>query len=378
MIPRQRSRSARRDQRVSSTASELQNLSLGSQTPSPSLPAQHPLPEFPAIPSELHQDDGQLQGSWPSSQMIAAINTRTSSNPFTLSDPNTEVVYGNFTTRPEQFSAGIMSAFDYNTPPTALGQQQHIYSGHMYPQVSAYPQESLPSMPAHGYHPSYDSQIPQQPGLAPGSTMHLPSLPSSHYPVQQHERSTTPNRRVSPRVSRPSSRQDEYLPQGIPQSLVESYASIPSDSPSTSYMNIPVQGPTSHPYSAVSPLYNPSNASYSAPRQYYSTTPDPNLPPTSSPPELLSSSYGLSPGPDDQVRVVNSRPKPQCWDHGCNGREFSTFSNLLRHQREKAGTAAKCECPHCGTVFTRTTARNGHLAQGKCKAKRDAQASIKQ
>lgn len=35
-----------------------------------------------------------------------------------------------------------------------------------------------------------------------------------------------------------------------------------------------------------------------------------------------------------RVRVVQSRPKPQCWDHGCNGRQFATFSNLLRHQRE--------------------------------------------
>ncbi|KAL4895125.1 hypothetical protein BDV59DRAFT_174486 [Aspergillus ambiguus] len=70
---------------------------------------------------------------------------------------------------------------------------------------------------------------------------------------------------------------------------------------------------------------------------------------------------------DQQVRVISFRPKPQCWDHGCNGREFSTFSNLLRHQREKSGVVAKAECPSCGAVFTRTTARNIHVAQGKCK-----------
>lgn len=33
------------------------------------------------------------------------------------------------------------------------------------------------------------------------------------------------------------------------------------------------------------------------------------------------------------VRVVQRRPKPQCWDHGCTGRQFATFSKLLRHQR---------------------------------------------
>ncbi|KAJ2893534.1 hypothetical protein MKZ38_008504 [Zalerion maritima] len=69
-------------------------------------------------------------------------------------------------------------------------------------------------------------------------------------------------------------------------------------------------------------------------------------------------------------RVVTPRPKPQCWDHGCNGRQFSTFSNLLRHQREKSGQAAKSVCPNCGAEFTRTTARNGHLAHDKCKQRR--------
>ncbi|POR39448.1 Uncharacterized protein TPAR_00361 [Tolypocladium paradoxum] len=71
------------------------------------------------------------------------------------------------------------------------------------------------------------------------------------------------------------------------------------------------------------------------------------------------------------VRVVQSRPKPRCWEHGCNGRQFSTFSNLLRHQREKSGQAAKATCPNCGAEFTRTTARNGHLLHDKCKQRRN-------
>lgn len=71
------------------------------------------------------------------------------------------------------------------------------------------------------------------------------------------------------------------------------------------------------------------------------------------------------------VRVVQTRPKPRCYDHGCNGRQFSTFSNLLRHQREKSGQAAKARCPNCGAEFTRTTARNGHLLHDKCKQRRN-------
>ncbi|KAJ3947745.1 Chromosome alignment-maintaining phosphoprotein 1, partial [Colletotrichum fioriniae] len=82
----------------------------------------------------------------------------------------------------------------------------------------------------------------------------------------------------------------------------------------------------------------------------------------------------MGPGAPDQgghVRVVQSRPKPQCWEHGCNGRQFSTFSNLLRHQREKSGQATKATCPNCGAEFTRTTARNGHLLHDKCKQRRN-------
>ena len=75
----------------------------------------------------------------------------------------------------------------------------------------------------------------------------------------------------------------------------------------------------------------------------------------------------LESSPGENFRVLAARPKPQCWDHGCNGRQFSTFSNLLRHQRERSGNATKAVCPHCGTEFTRTTARNGHLYGGKCK-----------
>ena len=78
----------------------------------------------------------------------------------------------------------------------------------------------------------------------------------------------------------------------------------------------------------------------------------------------------LESSPGD-MEIMSSRPKPQCWDHGCNGRQFSTFSNLLRHQREKSGSVMKAVCPYCGTEFTRTTARNGHMYGGKCKGRPD-------
>ena len=64
---------------------------------------------------------------------------------------------------------------------------------------------------------------------------------------------------------------------------------------------------------------------------------------------------------EDVLRVSNradvKRRQPQCWDHGCNGEEFPTFSNLLRHQREKKGIVAK-PCPICGAEFQRTAGKS--------------------
>ena len=99
-------------------------------------------------------------------------------------------------------------------------------------------------------------------------------------------------------------------------------------------------------------------------------------PPPSAPLPNLSSNQSSGPQSSGVMpRILNSRPKPQCWEHGCNGRQFSTFSNLFRHQREKSGTAAKSTCPRCGAEFTRTTARNGHMAHEKCKPRRGSDAA---
>jgi WD40 repeat protein len=41
-------------------------------------------------------------------------------------------------------------------------------------------------------------------------------------------------------------------------------------------------------------------------------------------------------GGDAAIRSLNQRLKPRCWEHGCSGRQFSTFSNLIRHQRAES------------------------------------------
>lgn len=56
----------------------------------------------------------------------------------------------------------------------------------------------------------------------------------------------------------------------------------------------------------------------------------------------------------------------RCWEHGCNGRRFSTRSNLLRHQIEKGKARPNFKCPTCGAFFSRSTARNQHVAKKSC------------
>lgn len=71
----------------------------------------------------------------------------------------------------------------------------------------------------------------------------------------------------------------------------------------------------------------------------------------------------------DTSNVVDDRAvdhETRCWDHGCNGRSFSTRSNLLRHQIEKGKARPNFKCPTCGAYFSRTTARNQHVAKKSC------------
>jgi hypothetical protein len=122
--------------------------------------------------------------------------------------------------------------------------------------------------------------------------------------------------------------------------------------------------PSSYAVSEYAPLPTTLYPVSTSPAPYPSYETSPSIAPPSAGAVPGNQSNGVMP------RILNSRPKPQCWEHGCNGRQFSTFSNLLRHQREKSGTAAKSYCPRCGAEFTRTTARNGHMAHEKCKPRR--------
>ncbi|OQE46939.1 hypothetical protein PENCOP_c001G07839 [Penicillium coprophilum] len=198
-------------------------------------------------------------------------------------------------------------------------------SSHPFYSSSSYPMgyPSHPNMPMHGYQPQ-ESQLPASYLAAPGN-------PPRHSQTR------------SPPLARPFH---------------------PQSASSTPQPGQPLM--TSPPYMINQPAYYFSDTS-SIPSHPASTS---SHPPSTAAPEPMYSSPepAAATDSDHPIRVLSLRPRPQCWDHGCNGREFSTFSNLLRHQREKSGVVAKAECPICGAVFTRTTARNIHVAQGKCKS----------
>jgi hypothetical protein len=56
-----------------------------------------------------------------------------------------------------------------------------------------------------------------------------------------------------------------------------------------------------------------------------------------------------------------------CFDHGCDGRVFSSRSNFRRHRREKAQQAQLLECPVCGAKFYRRWTRDQHMLREKCR-----------
>jgi uncharacterized C2H2 Zn-finger protein len=81
---------------------------------------------------------------------------------------------------------------------------------------------------------------------------------------------------------------------------------------------------------------------------------------------FTSDSTDAAPQLDLSQQARTGQESLRCWEHGCNGRKFTTRSNFRRHLREKSNARPSCRCPQCGAVFSRTTARNAHVAKGSC------------
>ncbi|KJX99907.1 hypothetical protein TI39_contig348g00034 [Zymoseptoria brevis] len=208
----------------------------------------------------------------------------------------------------------------------------------------------------------------------------------SELPVSSGVSAYDPYRRISsPYDGQTNSNYSMPPTQTIPSISGLAQSPLPSPHLSSSGAQLSPQYTTRSPslYENTN-LYNQQNYTTAAPSatQLYSTSHRYPPPPfigsnTSETPGRSKSGSISSNNPNDpSVRVLNQRPKPQCWEHGCNGRQFSTFSNLLRHQREKSGTANKSYCPKCNAEFTRTTAMHGHLKHDKCtKQRRESDAN---
>ncbi|KXJ92322.1 hypothetical protein Micbo1qcDRAFT_61232 [Microdochium bolleyi] len=214
--------------------------------------------------------------------------------------------------------------------------------------MSDYRASQSPPLPIHEFNvgPSMAVYTSSQPQLSllpepvttlPGVSTYLPSSYTASPPLSDQQAAMFPASYDYLGISYNSG----YTSSSPPPSHSHSHGALASQ-----YRSPPVQDHHGMMYPAHSPMLP---ASGPLPSAIGSTVPEPG-----------------------HVRVVQTRPKPQCWEHGCNGRQFSTFSNLLRHQREKSGQATKSSCPNCGAEFTRTTARNGHLLHDKCKARKSS------
>lgn len=127
-----------------------------------------------------------------------------------------------------------------------------------------------------------------------------------------------------------------------------------SPNPTTKTQSNHQPPPLPTPSTSSSPLPNPH------PDPKSNSDHPPTQTPTQQPPatEQKSTSTSHPPSPSSSLR---------CYDHDCGGRLFTTRSNLRRHIREKSrATRQECRCPRCDAVFSRTTARNTHVARGSC------------
>ncbi|KAF2707449.1 hypothetical protein K504DRAFT_504613 [Pleomassaria siparia CBS 279.74] len=296
----------------------------------------------------------------------AEYELRLSTEPEHLQHPSVELQ--------DMSTLGFMMSAPYASLDHHYGSSQSDYppmSHQQYAESKA--PSSGPYAPSYASSPSLHGQNQQR---RSGEHPILPPYQPQSVPRSPYQQTLGPMRASPTPISYPPT-SNESTPMSSSTSHSYSYPAVHANLPgqnlnTSSYTPPPIYPPTSYEISGYNPLPTSMYPTSTSTSPYPSYEPSPGLaPPTAgNVPGLSSSPSGQGNGV--MPRVLNSRPKPQCWEHGCNGRQFSTFSNLLRHQREKSGTAAKSYCPRCGAEFTRTTARNGHMAHEKCKQQRRA------
>lgn len=172
-----------------------------------------------------------------------------------------------------------------------------------------------------------------------------------------------------------------------PSPTLPCYPSKHNDSDYTYYQNYEYPQNTQYVLAQQVPVFSPGNTLQGpshSPLSKCSPSSEPRTPPSHSMGCIEAHKISLSPlttvgnaympNHGGQTSPVASHgghllsdQAPKCYEHGCNGRVFSTHSNLLRHVRERSGSALKSECPRCGARFTRKTAMTAHMRQNKCR-----------
>lgn len=81
-----------------------------------------------------------------------------------------------------------------------------------------------------------------------------------------------------------------------------------------------------------------------------------------------SSDQSLTPAVPATLDKLDNQPSSElhCWEHNCNGRLFSTRSNLKRHCKELSRRRPVHRCPCCNAHFSRSTARDVHFWKQSC------------
>jgi hypothetical protein len=81
-------------------------------------------------------------------------------------------------------------------------------------------------------------------------------------------------------------------------------------------------------------------------------------------PEVIGTSE--PPSPSTGRPETSSSGDYRCYQHGCEGRRFSSSENYRRHIRER-NKSDRTTCPFCAAVFTRKSNKDTHLRKGRCK-----------
>jgi hypothetical protein len=114
------------------------------------------------------------------------------------------------------------------------------------------------------------------------------------------------------------------------------HSSILHAMPSPPTLNLSPSSPSEHQPSASEVSTSGSDRSGRISHRPYAPAFSPSYSrsiPEGSTDDTIPKSIG---GGDAAIRSLNQRLKPRCWEHGCSGRQFSTFSNLIRHQRAES------------------------------------------